>query len=101
MKILQVLLLIAALTASALAALTPQEVQQAAGQIDRLMADHWKKAGVAPGAPIGDETFLRRIYLDLAGRIPTAREASAFLDSKKPDKRATLIAELLGRESYV
>jgi hypothetical protein len=41
------------------------------------------------------------VYLDLAGRIPTARETLAFLDSKAADKRAALITDLLGRESYV
>ena len=50
---------------------------------------------------MSDETFVRRIYLDLAGRIPTAAEARAFLESKRQDKRAALIGDLLARESYV
>ena len=52
-------------------------------------------------APLADDAeFLRRIYLDLHGIIPTAAQATAFLDSKAPDKRAKLIDELLASEHY-
>jgi Protein of unknown function (DUF1549) len=88
-------------TIRAFAGLTPQQTQQAAAQIDSLLAAHWKTADVAAGEPISDETFLRRIYLDLAGRIPTAAEAVAFLGSKAADKRSALIQELLSRARYV
>lgn len=101
MKILHVILVLAAFTFPALAGLTPQQTQQAAAQIDSLLAAHWKSAGVTPNQPCSDETFLRRIYLDLAGRIPTSAEAVAFLESKQPGKRAALIDSLLTRESYV
>ncbi len=83
------------------AGITQQQSQQAAAHIDSLLSAHWKTAKVTGNAPASDEVFLRRIYLDLAGRIPTAAEASAFLESKQPDKRATLINDLLARESYV
>lgn len=75
--------------------------RQAAAEIDALLAAHWQAAGVTANEPISDETFLRRIYLDLAGRIPTSSEALAFLSSTQRDKRAALIDELLARESYV
>ena len=104
MKILRLLVLlfcIAAGQTTARAGLTPQQTQQAAAYIDTLFVAHWKSAGVTANEPIGDETFVRRIYLDLAGRIPTAAEAGAFLSSKQPGKRAALIDELLARESYV
>ncbi|HEX4607989.1 MAG TPA: DUF1549 domain-containing protein, partial [Urbifossiella sp.] len=42
----------------------------------------------------------RRVYLDVSGRIPTAKQAAAFLDSRDPDKRAKLIEELLASPSY-
>ena len=41
-----------------------------------------------------DEEFLRRVYLDITGTIPTADKARAFLDDKSPDKRAKLIDEM-------
>ena len=52
----------------------------------------------APLAP--DEVFLRRVYLDVTGTIPTPEEARDFLDSKDPDKRIKLIDRLLDRDEY-
>lgn len=47
-----------------------------------------------------DEEFLRRVFLDIAGVIPTAEQSKAFLDSKADDKRAMLIDELLESPNY-
>ncbi len=101
LRLLLVSLCLAAFPLHARAALTLEQTQKAATGIDSLLAAHWKTSGVTPNASISDETFVRRIYLDLAGRIPTAAEARAFLYSKQSDKRAALIYDLLGRESYV
>ncbi len=51
--------------------------------------------------PASDETFLRRVYLDLVGRIPSLEESTRFLDSNDTDKRAKLIDELLNSEGYI
>lgn len=48
-----------------------------------------------------DEQFVRRVYLDIAGRIPTYQEAEAFLEDKGRDKRSQLIDKLLGSEAFV
>jgi len=48
-----------------------------------------------------DEQFVRRIYLDVAGRIPTYQETVAFLNSRSKDKRAELIDQLLNSEAFV
>jgi hypothetical protein len=45
--------------------------------------------------PAGDEEFLRRIYLDLTGIIPTAQQARDFLKATEPNKRALLIDKLI------
>ncbi len=89
------------LAATSLAATAPSPTQKAAAELDLLLASHWQSAGLKPAEPASDETFLRRIYLDLAGRIPTSSETLAFLKSTQPDKRAALINDLLARESYV
>ena len=75
-------------------------LQQHAAAIDHVLETHWQANKVTPNPPASDETFLRRIYLDLAGRIPTAAEARAFLESGQSGKRAALIDDLLARESY-
>jgi hypothetical protein len=50
--------------------------------------------------PASDAEFLRRIYLDLTGTIPTAAEARAFLTDHSPAKRAALIDRLLASPEH-
>ena len=59
--------------------------------IDAAIAD----AGVTPAEQADDATLIRRLTLDLVGRIPTAPEIEAYLQSKKADKRAELIDRLM------
>ena len=75
--------------------------EQAADQIDTLIADGLKKAGKERNTPIADEVFVRRIYLDISGRIPSYSELLGFLESKSSNKRSELIDELLDSEGYV
>lgn len=77
------------------------DVKSEAKQIDALLAKDWEKNKLKANAPADDATFVRRIYLDIAGRIPTQREAEAFLGSKEEGKRAKLIDQLLAGEGYV
>ncbi|MFN8008312.1 MAG: DUF1549 domain-containing protein [Terriglobia bacterium] len=63
--------------------------------VDRFMADYFSQHQLAFPAPIGDELFARRAYLDLWGLLPTPEELTAFLHDKSPDKRDRLIDRLL------
>ncbi len=83
------------------AAPKPRPVVGKPEQIDAILAKAWKEAGLKPNAPASDEIFLRRVYLDVIGRIPTHDEAARFLASDHPKKRAQLIDELLASEGYV
>jgi hypothetical protein len=65
-------------------------------EIDRRLAE--RKVTVSP--PAEDAEFLRRVHLDLTGRIPTYRRAVLFLDSTNPDKRSQLIDELLASPRF-
>ena len=82
------------------AAPAQNNLQQHAAALDRVLEAHWHASKVTPNPPASDETFLRRVYLDLAGRIPTVQEARQFLESSENGKRAALIDDLLTRESY-
>lgn len=68
--------------------------------IDAEVTAVWQREKVTPAAPATDAEFLRRIYLDLAGIIPTYDEASAFLNDTAADKRAKLIDKLLDSPRY-
>ncbi len=66
--------------------------------IDRAIEEPLKGQPIAPLA--SDDEFVRRIYLDLAGRIPSTLEAKAFLDDTAADKRETLIDALLAAPEF-
>ena len=55
---------------------------------------------VVPATVSSDAEFVRRVYLDLTGVIPTAKQARAFLDDSAPDKRQRLIDELLASPDH-
>lgn len=55
---------------------------------------------IQPSELADDATFLRRVYLDTIGTLPTVAEARAFLDDADPAKRATLIDRLFERDEY-
>jgi hypothetical protein len=69
--------------------------------IDHYIGLRLKQAGVTPAPQADDATLVRRLTLDLAGRIPTAAEVRAYIDSKDPDKRAKLIDRLMASPDYV
>lgn len=56
---------------------------------------------LAKSAVLGDEAFLRRIYLDIVGLPPTADEARSFINDGSADKRSRLIDRLLADERWV
>src|SRR5262249_46801193 len=68
--------------------------------IDRLAWDHLGRLGIAPADLADDATFLRRVFLDAIGTLPTASEARTFLADTRGDKRARLIDQLLQRSEY-
>src|SRR5262249_30392745 len=87
---------LAALGLSALAGLTAQAQERPLRQIiDGEVRAAWQREKITPAGPAADATFLRRVYLDLVGTIPTRQEAQQFLQDTAPDRRAKLIDRLL------
>lgn len=68
--------------------------------IDQHVFANLKQIGVPPSPLCDDSTFLRRVYLDVGGRVPTADETKAFLASHEPDKRDRVIDTLLNSPDY-
>ena len=68
---------------------------QVAIGIDQHIENRLQANKLSPSPPADDVEFLRRIFLDLAGRVPTATEARAFLEDESNNKRAALIDKLL------
>jgi len=69
-------------------------------KIDELVLARQGSLGI-PASPLcSDAVFLRRVYLDAIGTLPTAEEAAAFLESTEPDRRARLVDRLLARPEF-
>ena len=77
------------------------DVTAEAAAIDALVAADLARHHQQPNPAIDDATFLRRIYLTAAGRIPTLEEAQAFLADHRADRRSQLIARLVGSPAWV
>jgi hypothetical protein len=93
--------LLLAISLSSVRALSLEDIQAKSAQIDQLVSTKLKKENIQPHTPTTDEVFVRRIYLDISGRIPTLKETTDFLADTGKDKRAKLIDELLASDGYV
>jgi Protein of unknown function (DUF1549)/Protein of unknown function (DUF1553) len=69
-------------------------------RIDAVLEGRWAEAKIRPVAIADDGEFLRRVCLDLIGKIPTAAEARDFLDDPSKDKRLALVERLLDSPAY-
>jgi len=68
--------------------------------IDTLVHNKLKNLRILPSEVCDDETFLRRVTLDIVGLLPTQEEYTRFMSSKEPNKREKLVDELLGRKEF-
>lgn len=68
--------------------------------VNTLIKEGWARKSVTPATPISDPAWLRRVSLDLAGRIPTQKEADDFTASTDPDKRSQTVQRLLDSADY-
>lgn len=68
--------------------------------IDEILAGKWEQLGLRPAGPSNDTQFLRRVYLDLIGILPSEAEVRAFVSDTSEDKRSKVIDLLLERPEY-
>ncbi len=69
--------------------------------IDRLILKKLRQLNLAPSPPADDATFVRRVFLDTIGMLPTRAEVELFVEDQTPDKRQHLIDALLERDEFV
>ncbi len=81
-------------------ALPAGEVTTTAEIIDRDIFERLSAERVTPAAQSSDAEFLRRIWLDVAGKIPPAAEVRRFLADTRSDKRSRVIEQLLNSSNY-
>jgi hypothetical protein len=71
-----------------------------ASPLDEAVFAKLKELNLKPAKLCSDPVFVRRVYLDVIGTLPTAEEAEAFLTETRGDKRRVLIDQLLGRKEF-
>jgi DNA-directed RNA polymerase subunit M/transcription elongation factor TFIIS len=71
-----------------------------AKRIDELVFGKLKEMGITPAAPCSDAAFLRRVYVDVIGTLPTSQEAETFFEDTHTNKREILIDRLLERKEF-
>lgn len=74
--------------------------QAVTAKLDGIIDAKLSQEGVKPAPRSSDAEFLRRLYLDLLGTVPTPDEVEAFVADRSRGKRAAKIDELLTSESY-
>ncbi len=69
--------------------------------INKRIQQRWQEEEVTPSPQATDEEWIRRIYLDLTGKIPSPNVVDTFVRNKQTDKRTLLVDHLLGSPDYV
>jgi hypothetical protein len=68
--------------------------------IDKHVYRRLQQLQILPANVCGDDVFVRRVYLDLIGSLPTPTEVRKFLDDERPDSRDRLVSELMERPEF-
>jgi len=78
----------------------PSGGAQATAIINEELAKFWAANNISPSKRATDNEFVRRVYLDILGRIPAAWEVRDYVNDSAPGKRARLINKLLNDKQY-
>jgi hypothetical protein len=68
--------------------------------VDRFTQKKWQELGIVPSDVASDDVFIRRVYHDITGTLPTPTQVKEFLNDKSPDKRDKLIDRLVETPEY-
>ena len=83
--------------------MTPRNHEETVEKINQQLQRGYQDRGLEPTRPCDDQAFVRRVYLDLVGRIPTVAELEKWLENgtETTQQRGRLIEQLLQSEEYV
>jgi Protein of unknown function (DUF1553)/Protein of unknown function (DUF1549) len=78
----------------------PQYAWEPKTVVDGYTQKKWQQLGIVPSELCNDEQFIRRVYLDICGTLPTPEQIHAFLVDKNANKRDALIDRLVDSSEY-
>ncbi len=76
------------------------DIRFSTNPIDVAVMASLRQQNITPALPCSDEVFIRRVFLDVTGTLPTIEELRSFKKDQAHDKRAALIDELLRRDEH-
>jgi hypothetical protein len=79
---------------------TPEYSFETKSYVDKLAQKKWQELGIVPSERCSDEVFIRRVYLDIGGTLPTPKQVEAFVKDTDSSKRDKLVDMLLERPEY-
>lgn len=68
--------------------------------VDTWTQKKWQQLGIMPSELCADEQFIRRVYLDITGTLPTPEQIRTFLADKDPNKRDRLVDSLVDSNDH-
>ena len=68
--------------------------------VDELVYDRWRDMHLVPSEDCSDEVYIRRVFIDLMGLLPTPSQRQQFLSDSDPQKRQKLVDILLERDEF-
>lgn len=77
-----------------------QNIKKGKTEIDELVNKKLRLLNIPPSSICSDEVFIRRLFLDITGRIPTRQQTILFLNDNTASKRDNLIDSLLNSEGF-
>jgi hypothetical protein len=77
-----------------------RDAKEVVRDLDAALAAAWKDQGLTPTSRCSDEEFVRRVYVDLVGTIPSAAQVEAFLEDGRLEKREKLVDSLIASPGY-
>ncbi|MBL9137507.1 MAG: DUF1549 domain-containing protein [Verrucomicrobiales bacterium] len=79
---------------------SPRSFGSVTEAIDTLVGEAWVRRGLKPAPALDDRAWARRVYLDLAGRLPTPSELNTFLQDTAVNRREVMVELLLSSDAY-
>jgi hypothetical protein len=101
MRMLRLAAPVAVLLAAGAWAADPPATRPIEAVVDHFIDERLREEEVTPAPPADDATLLRRLTLDLAGRIPTTAELEAYTTADDPDKVTKLVDRLIASPGFV
>lgn len=92
---------VASVPVAAKPSIPPISSREVVARINSEIQSQWKELGYHPSRRSDDAEWMRRVYLDLIGRVPTVPEAESFLADKHDQRRENLVEHLLDDSAYV